>query len=118
MAKFALLLNHRADRYRDLAPEDYLEIIKDYVAWVEEKAEQGIYAGGHKLDTSVGKLMRRAGNGVEVHDVPSTEVAEVLGGLMIIEAADLDGAAEIARDHPHFRHNSELLVWPIDEQTE
>lgn len=118
MSKFALLLNHATDRYAHLPEDEYLNIIKDYVSWVQTQVDNGVYVGGHKLDTNVGKRLTKAGDGINVIDAPSTEVAEVLGGIMIIETPDMESAVAIARTHPHFSHNESLEIWPLDESVD
>ncbi len=114
MARFALLLNHAPDRYTGLSEDDYMAVIKDYVEWVEQADRDGIYVGGHKLTSDAGRKLDRAGDGIEVHDAPFAELNEVLSGLMIVEAADYDAAVEVARTHPHFVHNSSMVIRQID----
>ncbi|MFN3238682.1 MAG: YciI family protein [Pseudomonadales bacterium] len=115
MSKFALLLNHSADRYEAIPEDEYMDIIKDYVSWVQTQVEKGIYVGGHKLQTSAGKRLTKAPDGIDVVDAPSTEIAEILGGIMIIDTKDMAAAVEVARSHPHFVHNQSLEIWPLDE---
>jgi hypothetical protein len=118
MARFALLLPHAADRYENLSKDEYGEIMQDYFAWVQEKVSSGVYVGGHKLQTSTGRLLTRRGGDLEIHDIASAEVAEVVGGIMIIEADNLDAAVELIRDHPHFLHNQNVMVLPVDPASE
>ena len=118
MARFALLLPHTADRYDNLSPEEYGEIMQDYFGWVQDKVSQGIYAGGHKLQTTSGRYLSSRDGNLEVHDIPSAEIAEVVGGIMIIEAGDLDEAVELVRDHPQFVHNQNMVVLPVDPAAE
>ena len=116
MAKFLYLLNHAPDRYAGLSPEENMEIIKDYIAWVEAQAEAGRYLGGEKLLETPGKTLRRQGGlGMELHDAPFAEVPEVLGGYMLIEARDMDEAVELARTHPHLVHNDVLHIHEIHD---
>lgn len=115
MAKFMLILNHRPGRYDGLSPEENMDIIKDYIAWVERQAAAGIYQGGEKLGNEGGKTVRRPNGRLEVHDAPFAELPEVLGGYMIIEAADYNEAVNIAADHPHLVHNDEIVLRQIDE---
>ena len=114
MPKFALLLNHAPDRYTRLSEDDYMKVIKDYVAWVEKATADGIYQGGYKLTGTGGKTVSATKQGVEVHDSPFAEMAEVLGGLMIIKADSLDAAVELVREHPHMVHNKTLEIRQID----
>ena len=112
--RFALLLNHAPDRYEGLGEDEYMAIIGDYVAWVEEMTRAGCYVDGHKLEGVAGRVVTRSGDAVEVHEGPYAELAEVLGGLMIIEADDFDAAVEIARGHPHLRHNTSMEIRALD----
>ena len=118
MPKYALLLSHAPDRYSSLPQEEYGDIMADYFDWVQQKVADGTYQGGHKLNTSEGRYLSTRSGSLEVHDIPSTEIAEVVGGIMIIEAADLDAAVESIRNHPHFKHNHDVVVFPIDPTTE
>ncbi len=118
MPKYALLLSHAPDRYANLDKDEYGDIMGDYFAWVQQKVADGTYQGGHKLNTIEGRFLTSSGGGLEVHDIPSTEIAEVVGGIMIIEASDLDQAVESIRNHPHFKHNQNVLVLPIDPASE
>lgn len=115
MAKFMLLLHHAPDRYEGLSQDEFMEIIKDYVAWVQAQTEAGVYLGGEKLDGDPGYTLRRSGQGIEVHESPSAELHEVLGGYMVIEAPDYDAAVEIARSHPHLVHNRAIQLRRIHE---
>lgn len=115
MNQFILLLPHEPGRYEDLPEDDYMSIIADYVAWVEARSAEGVYKGGHKL-TADRRVVVEAGNGgIEAHDSPLAEAAEVLGGLMVIEAKDFDAAVEIAKSHPHLVHNSRIEIRQIHE---
>ena len=115
MKSFALLLNHAPDRYEGLSEADYMDVIKDYVAWVEDMTERGVYKGGHKLMDEAGKTLTRINGNTEVHDSPFAELAEVLGGLMIIEAESYDAALEIAKGHPHMKHNISMDIREIHD---
>ena len=115
MAKFLYLLNHAPDRYSDLSPEENMDIIKDYIAWVEHQVDAGVYLGGEKLDVTAGRTVSRPNGTIEVHDSPFAELPEVLGGYMIIEADDYDAAVAVCSDHPHLVHNDAIHIRQIDE---
>lgn len=115
MNTYALLLNHAPDRYSGLSEDDYMDIIKDYVAWVEKLTAEGTYVGGEKLADGPGKTLTATDGGVEVHDSPMAELAEVLGGFMMIKAASYDAAVAIAKTCPHMVHNKTLEVREIQQ---
>ena len=115
MAKFALLLPHAPDRYTGLNEEDYMDIIKDYVAWTEELSAKGIYETGLKLTDDLGRKLVRVATAIEVLHTSAAELTEVLGGLMIIQAGDYDEAVEIAKTCPHLVHNNTIEIRQIAE---
>ncbi|MEM7502943.1 MAG: YciI family protein [Pseudomonadota bacterium] len=114
MSTYALLLNHAPDRYSDLSDDEYMAIIKDYVAWVEELTAQGIYKDGHKLFPKAGKTLTSKAGAIEVHDSPFAELTEVLGGLMLLQADSFEHAIEIAKTCPHMVHNQSLEIREVD----
>ena len=114
MAQFVLMLPHAPDRYQNLAEADFMEIMKDYIGWVEDMTAKDKFRGGEKLMDEGGKIVSRKSGSVEVHDGAFAEIAEILGGFMVIEAVDYDEAVEIARGHPHLKHNETIIIRQID----
>ena len=110
MNKYALLLPHEPDRYAKLTQEELMDTLKDYMAWVERLTADGVYAGGYKLLDQPGKVLVANGDGATLHDGPFTEMAEVLGGIMVINAQDYDDAVRIARTNPHLVHNKRIEI--------
>ena len=114
MAKFVLMLPHAPDRYTNIGEAEFMDLMKDYIGWVEEMSAQGKYVGGEKLGTDGGKIISNKSGSEEIHDGPFAEVAEILGGYMVINAADYDEAIEIARGHPHMKHNDTIIIRQTD----
>jgi hypothetical protein len=114
MAKFVLLLNHAPDRYARLSEDEAMTIFKDYMQWMEKATSDGFCTGGYKLSAGPGRILTAVDGGVDVHDSPFAELSEILGGLMVIEAADYRAAVEIARTHPHLVHNKTLEIRQLD----
>ena len=115
MPKFALLLPHAPDRYTSLPDAEVADIISDYVAWVQDLTEKGVYAGGYKLEDKGGKVLVAGSDEPTVHDGPFAELAEVLGGMMVIEAEDWDAAVAIAKTNPHMRHNQRIEIRAVSD---
>ncbi|MEO1202220.1 MAG: YciI family protein [Pseudomonadota bacterium] len=118
MNTYALLLPYHTDRYKGMDPEEYMDIIKDYIAWSEDLGARGLYAGGHKLADDPGITVARNGDSVEVHDTPSAESAEILGGLILVNAESYEAAAEIAKTCPHLTYNEKIEIRQVDEAGE
>ena len=90
--------------------------IDRHMAWFGKHREH--IAGGEELDeVRTVKTLRpgRQGEGVVVTDGPFVEAKEILGGFVIIEAADLDEALVIAREWPSLvtLPNSTVQLHPV-----
>jgi hypothetical protein len=81
-------------------------------AYDEELQKNGRLVAGASLDWGA-KTMRLRGGKLKVTDGPFTEAKELVGGLVIIEAADYDEAIRIASLHPAARMGEEL-GWGIE----
>jgi hypothetical protein len=90
-----------AAAWEEWSAEDKQADIDRHMAWFGKHREH--IAGGEELDeVRTVKTLRpgRQGEGVVVTDGPFVEAKEILGGFVIIEAADLDEALAIAREWP------------------
>ena len=109
-----------------LSPED----VADWASWTPEQQQADIQrhiewftrhrdhvVGGEELDDpATVKTLRpgRQGEGVVVTDGPYVESKEILGGFVILEAASMDEAVEIASDWPSLtsQPNATVQVQP------
>jgi hypothetical protein len=72
-----------------------------YDEWLMEK---GHFAGGYALQpASTATTLRRQGERVAITDGPFAETKEQLGGIMILEADDLNHAIQLMSNHPSTR---------------
>jgi hypothetical protein len=72
--------------------------------WRDELARAGVYRSGLRLaPVDAATSLRQDGSGVLVTDGPFAETKEILGGLVVIECADLDGALGWAKRCPIVR---------------
>ena len=110
MTQFALLLHHSPNRYQNLTEDAAMSIFKDYMSWMQSNMDSGVCSGGYKLtdDGSV-SLSSKSGD-IVVHERSFADMAEILGGLMLIEAADIEAAVTIAKSHPHLTHNDHIEI--------
>lgn len=87
--------------YEALPPEEQQADAERHIAWFRRWRDKVV--GGEELDEprTVKTLRRgRQGEGVVVTDGPYVETKEILGGFVIIEAADIDEAVAIASEWP------------------
>ncbi|HEV7647129.1 MAG TPA: YciI family protein [Actinophytocola sp.] len=77
----------------------------DAVAWAEEMTRRGVLVSGEVLHPPGDAATVRVRDGeVLVADGPFAETKEQIGGLSVIECANLDEAVAVAAAHPVARY--------------
>jgi len=80
------------------------EMLAEMRAWQEELQRAGVFRTGLRLaPVDAATSLRRKGGGVLVSDGPFAETKEILGGLVVVECADLDEALAWAKRCPIVR---------------
>ena len=116
--KFAMLITND-ERQLDQAGPAELEVIrKEIGAWFERWAPAGKIAdpGVHLQRTPTAKTVRPGPDGTPaVTDGPYLELKEVVCGLVILSADDIDDAAAVAATWPLVRGSGAVEVRPLFE---
>jgi hypothetical protein len=97
-------------------PEQQEADVANHRAWFSKHGEKVV--GGEELDyPPTVKTLRpgRQGEGVVVTDGPYVETKEILGGFVVVEAADLDEAVAMASEWPSLssQPNATVQVQPV-----
>ena len=92
-------------------PEKLQEIMGRFKTWMDGLYAKGIVAGTNGLEPT-GKILREPG-GTVITDGPYAEAKEVVGGYILINAANLDEAVAIARGCPGLDYRLAVEVRPI-----
>ncbi|HEV2199704.1 MAG TPA: YciI family protein [Bryobacteraceae bacterium] len=93
------------------SPEQMQKTMEKWVAWFKELGANGhIKDPGHPLE-GTGKVV--AGKQKIVNDGPFAEAKDVVGGYTLIEAKDLQHAAELAKGCPILEVGGSVEVRPI-----
>ena len=80
----------------------------------EELKRTGRYVGGEALQPAPNAATLRIKNGrLSVTDGPFAETKEQIGGIMILEADDLNHAIQLMSKHPSLALNKEEGSWEI-----
>jgi hypothetical protein len=113
MSEFILLYRNpvEARQQQTASPNQAQEEMKKWQAWFKDMTEKG------QLKT-LGQPLEAAGKVVEgkkktITDGPFSETKDVIGGYSIIEAKDLDGAAQIASGCPILDSGGKVEVRPV-----
>lgn len=97
-----------------LSREEWDVLRRETLAYVDELRESGHLLAAEPLQSAQnGVALRRRGGSVSVTDGPFTETKEQLGGMFLIEAADLNEAIQIASRWPPLSLST-VEVRPVD----
>jgi len=109
MSEFAYLFR---GRLASPTPEQRQKQMEKWMAWFKELGANGhLKNPGHPLQAA-GKVVN--GNKKLVTDGPFAETKDVVGGFTLIEAKDLEEAAEISKGCPILDVGGSVEVRPIE----
>ena len=95
MKKYLFLF--RGGDMSGLSPEEMQKHMQDWGSWMKGLAEKGKFLAGEPLGKEA-KVVR--GTKKVVTDGPFTEAKELVGGYLIVNAADINEATELAKGCP------------------
>ena len=93
-------------------------VMPEWIALFEYLGTHAASVEGFELDDpGTAKTLRYEDGRAVVTDGPYAETKELVGGLMVVDCADLDEAIEVASKHPMaYEGRLELRpFWPMDE---
>ena len=111
--KYALLIYGGDEEWESRSDEERAAIYKEYFALSDEA---GVFGGAELQPASVATTVRQRDNETLTTDGPFAETKDALGGYYLLEAADLDGALEVAARIPAARMGGAIEVRPVVER--
>ena len=106
MASFMFIF--RGENPAGDSPEQMQQHMQRWFTWFEGLTKSGVYKGAGAPLEPGGKVVR--GPGKTVSDGPYAEAKDLVGGYAIIEARDLDAAAQIALGCPTYEKGGAVEV--------
>ena len=101
--------------FGSMSKEEMEKAMDECFAYDDELRRGGHFAGGEALqETTSAVTLRHGAKGVEVTDGPYAETKEYLGGILILEARDLNHAVALMSKHPGVRFGP-FEIRPADE---
>jgi hypothetical protein len=102
--------------FSSMSEEEMGAAMEECFAYDDELRRGGHFAGGEALQEAKSAVTLRYGaNGVDVTDGPYVETKEYLGGILILEARDLNHAIALMSKHPGVRFGP-FEIRPADEE--
>ncbi|MBM2854627.1 MAG: YCII-related protein [Steroidobacteraceae bacterium] len=114
--KFICLGYLDTGKWGTLSEDEQKAMVDACLAYDIELRKGGHFAGGEALlGAETATTIRWNDGKVSVSDGPFAETKEMLGGILILEAADKDEAIRLMTRHPGIRMGS-FEIRPADEQ--
>ena len=96
-SQFLLLFRHSQEG-PDPTPAEMEQVMGRWMTWMKGMGAKGVFAGANRLQET-GKVLRGPG-GKSVTDGPFAEAKEIIGGYVMVTAANYAQAVELARGCP------------------
>jgi hypothetical protein len=116
--KYLCLGYHEEKLFEQLSPRDRAVLGEELTAY-----EQHLRDAGHVIDARALEPARAAttlrfatGGKLTVTDGPFAETKEPLGGIMVLEAKDLNHAIQLMSQSPCMRLGGHMEIRPINEE--
>ena len=102
--KFVCLGYMEAGKFEGMSESERNAFVDGCFAYDDVLRKNGHFAGGEALQpASTAVTLRFRGGKVMVTDGPYAETKEQIGGILILEADDLDHAIRLMSEHPGVR---------------
>jgi hypothetical protein len=113
--KFVCLGYIDETKWADQPPEKGQAMMEECLAYDDVLRRGGHFLGGEALDSCVkARTLRTEDGELVVTDGPFTETKETLGGILLLEARDMDHAVELMSKHPGVKIGP-FEIRPADE---
>lgn len=110
MADYLFLFRGGDAAMAKMSPEELQKNMQKWMGWIEGLSKDGIFKAGEPLDQK-GMVIR--GKKQVVTDGPYAESKDLVGGYLIVKAATLSKAAQIAKGCPIFESNGSVEIREI-----
>lgn len=114
--KYVMLICDDMAMYDDIPEQEAKEVYESIFAHIEKWSARGRYIeGGKELQppTTARTIRRNGSGGVVVTDGPYTEIKELIGGFMLIEADNYEEAIETASEWPGIKYGAAIEIRPV-----
>jgi len=113
--KYVCLGFYDESKFAAIPPEEAQRMMEECFAYDDELRRGGHFVGGEALDSARNAVtLRMKGGEVEVTDGPFVETKESLGGILLLEARDLNHAIALMSKHPGVKMGP-FEIRPADE---
>ncbi|MBK6776675.1 MAG: hypothetical protein IPG74_12855 [Flavobacteriales bacterium] len=112
MSKYMFLFRGGSDM-QQASPADQQANMMKWKVWMDDIAAKGKLHGGEPLSYGAGKVL--SGRTMKMTDGPFAEGKEIVGGYLIVDAKDINEAAELGKGCPIFENDGSVEVRVVME---
>jgi hypothetical protein len=113
--KYICLGYYDEKAWETISPGEQNKLMDECFDYDDELRKNGHFAGGEALQSARNATTLRWVNGkVTVTDGPYAETKEQLGGILVLEAEDLNEAIRLMSRHPGVR-NGPFEIRPVED---
>jgi hypothetical protein len=115
--KYVCLGYYDEKKWETMSESERNALMDECFAYDDELKKNGHFVGGEALQSAQNAITLRWRNGkVTVTDGPFAETKEQLGGLLVLEARDLNHAIQLMSKHPGVKAGA-FEIRPIEDMT-
>jgi hypothetical protein len=115
--KYLCLGYFEESKWDTMSKQEQEAMIEECFAYDDELRKNGHFVRGEALQSSRSAVTLRWRNGkVSFTDGPYAETKEQIGGLLLLEATDLNHAIQLMSKHPGVRLGGPFEIRPVDEE--
>lgn len=115
--KYICLGYMEENKWDSLSESERNAMMEECFAYDDELRKNGHFVGGEALQSARNAVTLRFKNGkVSVTDGPYAETKEQLGGILLLEAKDLNHAIQLMAKHPGVRLGGPFEIRPAAEE--
>jgi hypothetical protein len=104
-------------RFAEVPQEDGQRMMEECFAYDDELRRGGHFLGGEALASAHNAVTLKMKDGkLEVTDGPFVETKEALGGILLLEARDLNHAIALMSKHPALKNGNLFEIRPANEE--
>jgi len=117
--KYVCLGYYDKDKFENMTAAERNAMFDTCLGYDDHLRANGHWAGGEALQPADTALTLYWKNGkVAVTDGPYTETKEQLGGILVLEARDMNNAVQLMAQHPALTYGNVFEIRPAGDMSE
>jgi hypothetical protein len=111
-----IVLGYFPEKFETMSESERNTMFDDCFTYDDELRKNGHWAGGEAIQPANTAMTVYWKNGkVAVTDGPYVETKEQLGGILVLEARDLNHAIQLISQHPAVKYGTPFEIRPVGD---